>query len=456
VTLSLNTRLLLASSVVLVAFLGSTGLVLDNAFRASVETGLRDRLQGHVYALLAASDLDPQGRLQLPVELPDPRFSLVGSGLYAEVVRDNGASVWRSKSMLGLNIPFVQTPTLGQHVFTRLTADNGTPLNSLSFTVSWETTTHSNQRYTYRVAESLTSFNAEVAHFQRSLWGWLGAAALLLLLVQGAILRWSLAPLRRVAGELRAIESGHTQRLSGDYPRELRNLTGNLNGLLENAQTHLKRYRDSLGNLAHSLKTPLAVLRGAVDSDANAAALRATAHEQLACMTHLIEYQLQRAAASGRTPLAAPVAVKPVVEGVVAALAKVYADKGVQVSLDVDASVTFHGDVGDLTEMLGNLLDNACKWCRHQIRVQIHRQPLSGSLHPVLEITIEDDGPGIPGALKARVLERGARADSAIPGHGLGLAMVQDTVMLYRGQMTLQTSPLGGLAVRLQFDQDSP
>jgi two-component system sensor histidine kinase PhoQ len=455
VTLSLNARLPLASSVVLVAFLGSTGLVLDNAFRASVETALRDRLQGHVYALLAASDLDQQGQLQLPAELPDPRFSLVGSGLYAEVVRDNGTPVWRSKSMLGINIPFAQPPALGQRVFTHLTADNGAPLYTLGFTVSWETGAHSNQRYTYRVAESLVSFNAEVARFQHSLWGWLGAAALLLLLVQGAILRWSLAPLRRVAEELRAIETGLAQRLSGDYPRELRSLTDNLNGLLENAQSHLKRYRDSLGNLAHSLKTPLAVLRGAVDGDVNATALRALAREQLTGMTRLIEYQLQRAAASGRTPLAAPVAVKPVAEGIVAALTKVYADKDVRITLDADASVTFHGDVGDLTEMLGNLLDNAFKWCRRQIRVHLQSQPESVSAHPVLEITIEDDGPGIPDALKTRVLERGERADTAIPGHGLGLAMVQDTVTLYHGQMTLETSRLGGLAVRLRFAESS-
>jgi two-component system, OmpR family, sensor histidine kinase PhoQ len=456
VTLSLNTRLLLASSVVLVAFLGSTGLVLDNAFRASIETALRDRLQGHIYGLLAASDLDAQGHLQLPAELPDPRFSLIGSGLYAEVVRDNDTTVWRSKSMLGVHIPFTPAPALGQRVFTRLMANNGSALLSLNFTVSWEAGMHGNRRYTYRVAESLASFNAEVAHFQRSLWGWLGAAALLLLLVQGVILRWSLAPLRRVADELRAIETGLAQRLSGDYPRELRNLTDSLNGLLENAQTHLKRYRDALGNLAHSLKTPLAVLRGAVDSDADATALRTTAQEQLAGMTRLIEYQLQRAAASGRTPLAAPVSIKPVVESIITALAKVYADKGVQVDLEAETSVTFHGDVGDLTEMLGNLLDNTFKWCRRRIRIQMQRRPPAGALRPVLEITVEDDGPGIPDALKARVLERGARADSASPGHGLGLAMVQDTVMLYQGQMSLQTSQLGGLRVCLRFDENSP
>jgi two-component system sensor histidine kinase PhoQ len=456
VTLSLNTRLLLASSVVLAAFLGVTGLVLDSAFRASADTALRDRLQGYVYALLAASDLDKRGQLRLPAELPDPRFSLIGSGLYAEVVDSSGKSVWRSKSLLGLAIPFAMVPGVGQREFAQLAINRDLPLLSLAFTVSWETTGGSDRRYTYHVAESLVSFNAEVSRFRQSLWGWLAGAAFLLLLVQGAILRWSLAPLRRVADDLHAIEAGLAQRLRNDYPRELRQLTDNLNGLLTSADNHLKRYRDSLGNLAHSLKTPLAVLRGAVDGETNDAALRAVAREQLTGMTSLIEYQLQRAAASGHTPLAAPVEVKPVVEKIIAALAKVYADKDVRVTLDVETSATFHGDAGDLTEMLGNLLDNAFKWCRQQVHVAARRLLPTGSGQPVLEITVADDGPGIPDDLKARVLLRGARADENTPGHGLGLAMVQDTVALYHGELVLETSSLGGLAARLRISDSRP
>lgn len=450
-TLSLNARLLLASSVVLAAFLGITGLVLDNAFHDSAEAALRDRLQGHVYALLAASENDKHGVLHLPAELPDPRFSLIDSGLYAEVAGAGGAPAWRSKSMLGLSIPFGQAPALGQRVFAPVTADNGMQVYTLGFTVSWETGQGREQRYTYRVAESLKSFNEQIARFRRSLWGWLGAAAVLLLVVQGSILRWGLAPLRRVADDVRAIEAGLAQRLSGDYPRELRHLTNNLNGLLESAQAHLKRYRDSLGNLAHSLKTPLAVLRGALDGEADDTTLRTIAREQLETVTRIIEYQLQRAAALGGTPLAAPVAVEPVVEKILSALAKVYADKSVQPVLALDATATFYGDAGDLTEMLGNLLDNAFKWCRGRVRVTSRSTPVSAGTRPSLEIMIEDDGPGIPAEMKARVLQRGARADETTPGHGLGLAMVQDTVALYRGTLSLEASPLGGLAIVVHF-----
>ena len=450
-TLSLNARLLLASSVVLAAFLGITGLILDNAFHDSAETALRDRLQGHVYALLAASDNDARGVLHLPAELPDPRFSLIDSGLYAEVVGAGGAPVWRSKSMLGQRIPFGPAPALGQRAFAPARTDGGVPLYTLGFTVSWEAGKGREQRYTYHVAENLKSFDEQIARFRRSLWGWLGAAALLLLVVQGSILRWGLAPLRRVADDVRAVETGLAQRLRGNYPRELRHLTDNLNGLLENAESQLKRYRDSLGNLAHSLKTPLAVLRGAIDGEADDRALRALAREQLETVTRIVEYQLQRASASGSSPLAAPVAVKPVVEKILAALAKVYADKNVRVVSAVEAAATFYGDAGDLMEMLGNLLDNAFKWCRGQVRVTARSTTVPAGARPSLEITVEDDGPGIPAEMKARVLQRGERADESTPGHGLGLAMVQDSVALYRGRLSLETSSLGGLAIAVRF-----
>ena len=452
--LSLNTRLLLASSVVLAAFLGATGLVLDRAFQASTEAALRDRLQGHLYALLAASDLDKRGVLQLPAELPDPRFSLVGSGLYAELVGPTNTPLWRSKSLLGSQLIFAKVPALGQREFAKLTTDKGVPLLSLSFTVSWEAAAQGERRYTYRVAESLTGYNAEVNRFRRSLWGGLAGAVFLLLVVQSAVLRWSLAPLRRVSSDLRAIESGLAQRLRGDYPRELRQLTDNLNGLLASSDNHLKRYRDSLGNLAHSLKTPLAILGAAVDGETNEVALRATAREQLTGMTRLIEYQLQRAASSGRAPLAAAVEVKPITENVIAALAKVYADKNVSVMLDIDATSTFHGDAGDLTEMLGNLLDNAFKWCRREVRITAQRTVASGALPSMLEISVADDGPGIAADMQARVVQRGVRADQSTPGHGLGLAMVQDTVLLYGGELKLENGARGGLAVSLCFPEN--
>jgi two-component system sensor histidine kinase PhoQ len=218
---------------------------------------------------------------------------------------------------------------------------------------------------------------------------------------------------------------------------------------LENAQSHLARYRDALGDLAHSLKTPLAVLRGAIEkqnSDADSE-IGAVAQEQIDRMTRIIEYQLKRAAASGRTHLTPPVSVAEKSRQVAAALAKVYAEKQVDCRIMVEDDVVFHGDEGDLLEILGNLLDNAFKWCRSRVELSARTvlEPLGTSSH--LELRVDDDGPGIAEDVAERVTRRGERTDSSVPGHGLGLAIVDSIVRTYLGQLVIERSPLGGAAI---------
>jgi len=447
-SISLNRRLLGASSVVLACFLGATGLVLDNAFRASTESALRDRVQNQLYAVLAASDIDESGSLKIPPDLPDPRFSQLGSGLYAEVVNDREHLVWRSRSMLGIRVAFPKSAGIGKRVQAPIKLRDGTRLLGLVYAVSWDSASGPRQ-FVYRVAESRTGVETQIRRFRTSLWGWLGGAAVLLLVVQAAVLSWGLKPLRTVAAELRDIESGLQKRLSGNYPKELSLLTGNINALLESAELHLGRYRDSLGNLAHSLKTPLAVIRAAIE-DRPEETLPHIVDQQIGVMKQIIDYQLQRAAASGRVQLATPVVVRPVVENVVAAMAKVYAEKSIDYSIDIDPETVFHGDPGDLTEMLGNLLDNASKWSRGQVRITAKKHRRDGVL---LEITVEDDGPGISTEARHRVRQRGVRADTVVTGHGLGLSMVTDTIALYQGKLLLESGRLGGLRATLQIPE---
>ncbi len=304
---SLRARLLLVSAVVLAGFLGLTGLVLDQAFRASAETALRERLQSHLYALLAAADLNANNRLELPVELPEPRFNLVGSGLMAEVRDAAGTPVWRSRSALGAEFKGIATSVPGERVYTQTAGGETAPRLMLSFATRWEGGGEP-QIYVFHVAERLDVHAAQIRQFRRGLFGWLAAATLLLLVAQALILRWGLAPLRRVAQDLSEMEAGRAQVLSGRYPAELQPLIDNLNALLAEARQHLQRYRDTLGNLAHSLKTPLAVLRGSVEAKAPVEELRAVAQEQLQNMNEIVEYQLQRAAAAGRTALSTPLA----------------------------------------------------------------------------------------------------------------------------------------------------
>jgi two-component system sensor histidine kinase PhoQ len=448
---SLRARLLLVSAVVLAGFLGLTGIALDQAFRVSAESALRERLQGHLYALLAAADLNARNQLELPMELPEPRFNLVGSGLMAEVRDAAGTLVWRSRSALGAGVAGATASSApGERVYTQTAAGAAPARLMLSFATRWEGGGRKPQIYVFHVAERLDEHAAQIRQFRRVLFGWLAAATLLLLVAQALILRWGLAPLRRVAQDLSEMEAGRAQALSGRYPAELQPLIDNLNALLAEARAHLQRYRDTLGNLAHSLKTPLAVLRGSVEAKAPVEELRAVAQEQLQNMNVIVEYQLQRAAAAGRTVLSTPLPAAPAARKLLAALEKVYAAKSLRVETDIAPEVMFRGDEGDLLEILGNVADNAFKWARSRVRVQA-QNPAAGQSGPRFTLRIEDDGPGIPDDQVQRVRARGARADAATPGHGLGLAVVQEIVELYDGELVIARSPLGGAAVEVRL-----
>jgi two-component system sensor histidine kinase PhoQ len=246
------------------------------------------------------------------------------------------------------------------------------------------------------------------------------------------------------------METGRTQTLHGRYPAELQPLADNLNTLLVNARAHLERYRDALGNLAHSLKTPLAVLRATVEAKTPVEELRMVTQEQLQNMNDIVEYQLQRAAVAGRTALSAPLPVAPTAQKILSALGKVYGSKSIRAELDISSDVIFHGDEGDLLEVLGNLADNAFKWAKARVCIEAHNESGDKS-GPRFTLRVEDDGPGIEPDQVSLVRARGARADAATPGHGLGLAMVQEVVQLYGGVLEISRSPLGGAAVEVRL-----
>ncbi len=442
--LSLQTRLLLAASLVLAAFLGFTGMALDRAFRDSAEAGLRDRLQTHVYALLAAAELTPDGRLRLPDALPEARLSTPASGLYAQVFDGQGRAIWSSGSALGLALDLPARIETGQRRYLEARAGDAHAI-ALGFGTAWEDARGRLVPFTFSVAEDLGALDAEVAAFRRTLWGWLGGAAVLLLLAQGTILRWSLRPLRRVGRELGAIEQGRRERLGDDYPSELAPLTDGINRFIAQEQARLQRYRNALGDLAHSLKTPLALLRGQLGEARDAPGDEAVA--EVDRMAEIIEYQLQRAATAGRRPLVAPIALAPVVGRVTASLDKVHRDKGVSCTHDLAPGLSYRAEEGDLVELLGNLLDNAYKWCRRRVAVRAHASGQGGGL----VLAIEDDGPGLPDAVAVELPVRGRRADSTTPGHGIGLAMVADLVAAYGGSLSGGRSELGGARIEVRL-----
>ncbi|MEW8486698.1 MAG: ATP-binding protein [Candidatus Thiodiazotropha sp.] len=442
-TLSIHQRLLLAASLVLSAFLGFTGLALDKAFRSASEEAFQARLFSSVYALLAAAEEDEAGGIRMPDLLTDPRFNRPESGLYAQVRDRTGDYLWQSPSSLGRDLGTIRDMQPGESQIERFRLDQGTAMG-LSFGVAWEDFQGRELHYVLAVAEDLKPLQEQVAAFRDSLFLWLGGAALLLLLVQGWVLRWGLRPLREVAQALTEIESGSADQLQGDYPKELNRLTSNLNSLIRHAQARQQRYRDSLGDLAHSLKTPLAVLQGVSESDSvEQRPLRKSVREQVERMNQIVSHQLQRAAASGRTVLTQTVPIKPVVERIAGSLDKVYREKGISWRIDVAADCQFHGDEGDLMELLGNLMENACKYGDGLVRV---RAETGRGLH----ISVEDNGSGIPQDQAEAVLRRGHRADQQQPGQGIGLSVAADIALAYGGRVEIGAAEkLGGAVVHL-------
>lgn len=447
--LSLNTRVLIAASAVLFSFFGLAGVSLERLYHDSIEKSMDERMFGHVYALIAAAEMGDSGHLVMAKEIPDNRFSDSAFGLFGQVSSNDGHWRWKSESLAGMTIPFTERlPRLVQDS-RQITTPTGRRLYLFSYGVVWSDSSEPGQDYTFSVAQDLADFDAQIAAFRRSLWGTLGGVALLLLTVQWVILRWGLSPLKQAAEELRAIEVGKQTRLQGSYPLELRSLTSNINALLSHQREHLERYRRTLGDLAHSLKTPLAILQSAAENRDGNNELPVVVEEQVGRMNQITGYQLQRAASSGWTVLTAPIAVEGLVVKVLAGLQKVYADKGVVSEIDLQPGLEFSGDEGDLMEIVGNLTDNAFKWCKGKVRVRAHSK--AGPRHGELDLFfhVEDDGPGIPAEMVRYVMQRGRRADSEIAGHGIGLSIVRDIVQLYGGTLEIAESEWGGAAIHV-------
>ncbi len=443
---SLSLRMALAAGIVLAVFVVLVGLALEQALRDGARNARQERLQAQVYLLLAAAEVDDRGRLSVEGPLAEPRLQTSSSGLVGQVADAQGRVVWRSRSALGApGLPAPPALPPGDRRFERVEDAAGTAHFVQHFGVSWTTGTGSH-RFTFAVAEDLAPYERQLADYRRTLWGWLGAMAVLLLGAQAATLRWGLRPLRQLTQALARLEKGQDARLEGEPPAELQGLTDNLNALLARERAQQARYRNALADLAHSLKTPLALVRAELRRGPTDPALRAQLEEQVQRMDHVIDHQLQRAGAAGRSTLAPPMPLRPLVERLHAALAKVHADKAPAWAVEIPPRARVRLDEGDLTELLGNLLDNACKWCTGSVRVAC---TAAGT---TLILNVEDDGPGIDAALGMAVLQRGVRADQATPGHGIGLAVVRDIVDALGGELEISRSAvLGGAHITLRL-----
>lgn len=449
----LQQRLVLASLLVLPLFLCLAGYLLQLAFANSLQASIEAQLKGRLYGLLGSAEWQ-QGQLWLPERLADPDLNAITSGVYAVVSR-NGQLLWRSSSsqllspaqLLGQAEPFAP----GQLRF------SSGPLLRLALDVVLESS-DGDQRLTFSLLQRDTELYAAVAAHRRQLAITLAILGLFLLLAQLAVMHFGLLPLKAMSRDLKRLENGKQQQLDGDYPRELRRLVANLNRLIHNQHQQQQRYRHALDDLAHSLKTPLAVLRNGLAQSSQATTAEPASQQALADllaptlarMEQIVGHQLSRAALAQPPLQAGPLTLLPLLERLGAALAKVYHDKGLALQFRVEASLQLAADEADLLELLGNLLDNACKYASSQVNITASELPPSAAgaagLHSGhgLIIHIDDDGPGVAAELRTLILKRGERADTALPGQGIGLAIVCDILSSYRGQLQVSQSPLGG------------
>ena len=442
---SLRVRVLVWVSVALVVLFAMTIIALDLTFRRSTERAIQELLQVQLLGLLALAEPDQQGNLSLAVDAINPQFEVANSGLYGALWDADGNLVWQSQSFIGREFAAPALPTPGVQRYLPVDAPGFPPLEALLMGIAWEFSDSRVDLFTFGIAVSLAPYEERQQSFRRNLIGWFAGITVTMLVVITGVLGWVLRPLRSLENQVREVEGGHRHQLAGDFPSELIGLAGNLNALIETERRRLVRYRNTLDDLAHSLKTPLAAMRMLL-SETTTEQSAEPLNRELDRMDQRVSYQLRRARASGATGLGVePVRVKPVIDDLVQTLDKVYRDKNVKCRTVAAQDALFHGDAGDLTEILGNVLDNAYKYCSSTVQVSSEMQ------QEHLIIRVGDDGPGIEQASVDKLLERGQRADESVPGQGIGLAVVRETVELYQGSLSFHRADLGGTEVRVEL-----
>ncbi|WNC68579.1 ATP-binding protein [Thalassotalea nanhaiensis] len=420
--------------------LPSIAIILNNAFTEQVQNSIKNELIASSYSILALAEVDDQ-QLQMPEQLLNNQFNASGSGLYALMIKadfDKQNTLWSSPSFLGLTVPNnLPTPAVGESRFSKQIIDNKKHL-LYSFTVSF---IEQQQAFTVtlHIAKDQSDFAKMVAKFQQTLWSWLGFIMAVLLILQFVWLKFTLRPLRKLQKELSQVEHGNQHKIEQQYPLELARVAKQLNTLLTAQKNQRKRYRNALSDLAHSLKNPLAVMQ----SQGN---LTTNSLQQLSLMNKTIEHQLKRAQSGGETAWHVGIKISPIATKLVSSLHKIYQQKQLSINLSIDEQAIFNGEESDLFEILGNLLDNACKAANKTICLQVTQSETE------LVLTITDDGAGVSEALQEDILKRGTRADTYQQGHGIGLAIVRDLVASYHGNLSIGTSSeLGGALFTITF-----
>ena len=420
------------------------GAVFIVQFSSAVERNFDARLETLLLTLIAATDENGDVDETAVEGRSGGSFSRPLSGWYwqsrdAETLE---AIDWSPSLQFDI-LPVADVPTddAPTRTFT-IEASGGRELRALEQLV----TLTPGRTYALLVAGDTDPMTADIGAFRNSVIRWLGGLAVLLAAGIALLVRWGLRPLRGMRQDLNKVRDGEIEHLTGDYPVEIEPLVHDLNALIDSNREIVERARRHVGNLAHALKTPLAVLQN--ETAASADPLAVKVGEQTAIMRDEVEHHLNRARmAAQANVLGAVTPVGPVIASLARVMRKVHQARSLDIRTEVPPELRFRGEKHDLEEMAGNLFDNACKWAAGRVRVTARRQEIER--RPFLAIAFDDDGPGLPPENRLAVLSRGHRLDESKPGSGLGLSIVAELARIYGGSLALERSELGGLEARL-------
>lgn len=435
---SLLKRFFLASLIILPLFIILSGTLLLNTFHHSQLNAEEEKLQAQLYLLLGVTELESSGP-QLPEILTEPRLNQQGSGLYAFITDSNNRLLWRSAStdLLPTSLlPTDNTFRLNQSLFSQIALDKPKSLlNVLSYDSEWVNSSEDVKRLRFIIISDAASLIAELNSYRSRLWQWLGSMGIALILAQVFIMRWGLQPLKRLSTQLLQLQKNHISQLSDDYPIEIQPVINNFNDILVQEKKQRERYRNTMSDLAHSLKTPLAVIQSQISKTTQQDEVIT---DQVDRINQIISHQLQRAVVrvnhSTINHNTSKIPVKKVTDRLIKIMEKIYTDPPIRLQNISDADSLFLGDESDLLEVLGNIIDNACKYGESSVVISTHHHENE------LTIKVSDDGDGILEQQRDTILQRGARADTAKPGQGIGLSVAVDIISSYGGEITVENN----------------
>jgi signal transduction histidine kinase len=448
---SLALRLFVSATAVTVVILVITGVVLSSLYRDGVERSF-DRRLGVYLRTLVADVAAPEEGEKVAQSLGEPLFELPLSGWYWQVTKLSAPKpeVRSSRSLWDGGLPHLEDMNVP-------TAPDGTrkryvpgPEDQRLRLVERTVDLGDDGRYLVAVAGDALEIDDETQGFDRAISVTFGVLAVVLLLTTMFQVRFGLAPLKRISAGLAAIRSGSAERLEGSFPVEIAPLARETNALIDANREIVERARTHVGNLAHALKTPLSVIMNEATARGDDP-LAVKVREQANVMRDQVQRHLERARIAARATVVGTVTeVAPVVTALARSMEKIHRDRGIAIDIEMPRDTRFRGERQDLEEMVGNLVDNACKWAQSRVAVEVlpDRAEAAGSN---LRVVVDDDGPGLTATQREQVgaARRGNRLDETKPGSGLGLSIVVDLAALYGGALTLGTAPIGGLRAEL-------